>query len=87
MIHVLIRHQVADFAKWKGVYDAHASARQSAWLKELHLLRNTENPNEVILLFSAEDPDKARAFAASDDLRQAMQKAGVSDKPDVYFLE
>jgi hypothetical protein len=87
MIHVLIRHQVADFAKWKGVYDAHASARQSARLKELHLLRNTENPNEVILLFSAEDPDKARAFAASDDLRQAMQKAGVSDKPDVYFLE
>jgi hypothetical protein len=34
-----------------------------------------------------EDPDKAKAFAASDDLRQAMQKAGVSDKPDVYFLE
>ena len=87
MIHVLIRHKVADFAKWKGVYDAHASARQSAGLKELHLLRNTKNPNEVILLFSAEDAEKARAFAASDDLRQAMQKAGVSDKPDVYFLE
>ena len=50
-------------------------------------MRNTENPNEVILLFSVEDPDKAKAFAASDDLRQAMQKAGVSDKPDVYFLE
>ena len=87
MIHMLVRSKVADFGKWKQVYDAHASARQSAGLKELHLLRNTEDPNEVILLFSAEDPDKARAFAASDDLRQAMQKAGVSDKPDVYFLE
>ena len=87
MIHMLIRHKVADFAKWKPAYDAHASARQSAGLKELHLLRNTENPNEVILLFSAEDADKAKAFAASDDLRQAMQKAGVSDKPDVYFLK
>ncbi len=87
MTHMLIRHKVADFGKWKPVYDAHASARQNAGLKELQLLRNTENPNEVILLFSAEDPDKARAFAASDNLRQAMQKAGVSDKPDVYFLE
>ncbi len=87
MIHMLIRHKVGDFAKWKLVYDAHASARQSAGLKELHLLRNTENSNEVILLFSAEDPDKAKAFAASDDLRQVMQKAGVTDKPDVYFLE
>ena len=87
MIHMLIHHKVADFAKWKPAYDAHASARQSAGLKELHLLRNTENPNEVILLFSVQDFNKAKTFAGSDDLRQAMQKAGVSDKPDVYFLE
>ena len=86
-MHMLIRHKVSDFAEWKPVYDEHASARQNAGLRELHLLRNTENPNEVILLFSVEDPEKAKAFAASDDLRQAMQKAGVSDKPDVYFLE
>ncbi len=87
MIHMLIRHKVADFAKWKPVYDAHASARQSAGLKEEHLLRNGDDPNEVILLFSAQDLDKAKAFAASDELRQAMQSAGVSEKPDVYFLK
>ncbi|HEX9545143.1 MAG TPA: hypothetical protein VF955_08155 [Pyrinomonadaceae bacterium] len=87
MIHMLIRSKVADFAKWKPVYDAHAPARQNAGLKEEHLLRSIDNPNEVIVLFSAEDLDKAKAFAASDDLRQAMQRAGVSDKPDVYFLE
>ena len=86
MIHMLGRHKVAVFAKWKLVYDAHASARQKAELKEEHLFRNADDPNEVILLFSAEDIDKAKAFAASDDLRQAMQRAGVSDKPDVYFL-
>jgi heme-degrading monooxygenase HmoA len=87
MIHMLIRSKVADFVKWKPVYDAHAPARQNAGLKEEHLLRSIDNPNEVIVLFSAEDLDKAKAFAASDDLRQAMQRAGVSDKPDVYFLE
>ena len=87
MIHMLVRHKVADFAKWKPVYDAHASARQNAGLKEEHLLRSIDKPNEVIALFSAEDLDKAKAFAASDDLRQAMQRSGVSDKPDVYFLK
>ena len=86
-MHLLVRHKVADFAKWKPVYDDHLSARQKAGLREVHLLRNIENPNEVVLLFSVEDPDKAKAFAASDDLRQAMQKAGVTDKPDIYFLE
>jgi hypothetical protein len=85
-MHLLIRHKVADFSKWKPVYDDHIQARQKAGLKELDLLRNVDDPNEVILLFSVEDIDKAKAFAASDDLRQAMQKAGVSDKPDVYFL-
>ena len=86
MIHMLVRHKVADFDKCKPAYEAHASARQNAGLKEEHLFRNAEDPSEVILLFSAEDIDKAKAFAASDDLRQAMQRAGVSDKPDVYFL-
>ena len=86
-MHMLVRHKVADFAKWKPVYHDHLSARQKAGLNEVNLLRNIENPNEVSLLFSEEYPEKAKAFAASDDLRQAMQKAGVSDKPDVYFLE
>ena len=86
MNYVLIRHEVADFAKWKPVYDAHLSARQKAGLKEEHLFRNAEDPNEVLLLFSMEDVDKAKAFASSDDLRGAMKKSGVTDKPDVYFL-
>jgi len=85
-MHVLVRHKVADFAKWKPVYDAHLSVRQKAGLKEEHLFRNADDPNEVLLLFSVEDVDKAKAFTTSGDLRQAMEKAGVSDKPDVYFL-
>src|SRR5213592_150477 len=85
IMHVLVRHKVADFAKWKPVYDAHLSARQNAGLKEEHVFRNADDPNEVLLLFSAEDIDKAKAFIASDDVRQTMEKAGVSDKPDVYF--
>ena len=67
-MHVLVRHKVSDFAKWKPVYDAHLSARQNAGLKEEHLFRNADD-SEVLLLFSAEDIDKAKAFAASDDLR------------------
>ncbi len=63
------------------------SARQKAGLKEEHLFRNADDPNEVMLLFSVEDVDKAKAFTGSDDLRQTMENAGVSDKPDFYFLK
>jgi hypothetical protein len=87
MPYMLARHKVADFSKWKSVYDADLPARQKAGLKEEHLLRNTDDPNEVILLFEAADLQKAKEFAASSDLREKMQEAGVIDRPDIYFLQ
>ena len=86
MTHMLIRHKVTDFAKWKPVYDAHLTARKEAGLKEKSLLRSIDNPNEVVLLFEAEDLKRAKAFAESSNLREAMQKAGVIDKPEILFL-
>ncbi|MBV9643198.1 MAG: hypothetical protein JO334_06465 [Verrucomicrobia bacterium] len=62
MPYLLVRHKVEDFSKWKTAYDADPGARQKAGLKEDHLLRNTESPNEVILLFEAEDLQPAKEF-------------------------
>jgi hypothetical protein len=86
MPYLLVRHKVSDFSKWKSAYDAHLPVRQAAGLKEEHLLRNVDNPNETFVLFEAEDIQKAKEFASSADLRETMQKAGVVDKPDIYFL-
>jgi hypothetical protein len=86
MPYTLVRFKVADFAKWKSVYDAHLTARQEAGLREKHLFRNADDTNEVILLFEAEDLRKAKEFAASTELRERMQESGVADKPDFYFL-
>ena len=86
MAYLLVRHTVADYAQWKPVYDAHAPVRAEAGLSEVHRLRSIDNPNEVVILFAADDVEKARAFSASPDLKETMQKAGVIDKPDLYFL-
>lgn len=86
MTHILIRHKVADFSKWKPVYDGHHAARQKAGLREKSLLRSIDNPNEVVLLFEAEDLKRAQTFTESSGLREAMQKAGVVGKPDILFL-
>jgi hypothetical protein len=67
-------------------YDSHAPVRQKAGLKEVHLLRNMDDPNEVIPLFQAGEIAKAKEFSESTDFREAMQDAGVVDKPDIYFL-
>ena len=65
MPHLLVRHKVSDFSKWKSAYDAHSPARKEVGLKEEHLLRNMDNPNEVILLFEVNDLQKAKEFSAS----------------------
>ena len=87
MQFVLVRHKVADFSKWKPLYDAHLPARQAAGAKEIYLLRNIDDPNEVVLLFEiTSDLQKPREFCALADLREKMLEAGVLDKPDIYFL-
>jgi hypothetical protein len=83
---LLIRHKVRDFAEWKRGYDAHLPKRVEAGLTEKHLLRGAQDSNEVVLLFEAKDLNRARAFAETAELRETMQKVGVLDKPDIYFL-
>jgi hypothetical protein len=84
--YMLVRHKVRDFSEWKGGYDAHLPKRVEAGLTEKYFLRGDYDPNEVILLFEAQDLTRAKAFAESADLRETMQKLGVLDKPDIYFL-
>lgn len=85
--YMLIRHKVKNFTTWKQGYDAHAPRRSEAGLTEAYLLRNTQAPNEVVLMFEAQDLQRAQAFAESADLREAMQRAGVIDRPDIHFLQ
>ncbi len=84
--YILIRHKVRDFSEWKPGYDAHLPKRAEADLTETYLLRGADDPNEVAPLLEAQDLNRAKAFAESEDLRETMQKLGVLDKPDIYFL-
>ncbi len=84
---LLICHKVRDFKFWKHGYDAHRPSRVAAGLTQKSLLRSVADPTEVVLLFAVKDLRKARAFVASDDLREAMQRVGVVDTPSLYFLK
>ena len=85
--YMLVRHKVRDFSQWKRGYDAHLPKRGEAGLTEKYLLRGANDPNEVIVLFEAKDIKRAEDFAGSSDLRETMQKVGVVDKPDIYFMK
>lgn len=87
MAFLLIRHRVADFEKWKRVYDADAGERHKAGLTDVQLLRTIENPNDVVLLFKTDDVARARKRMDSQELRKLMQQAGVLGTPEFAYLD
>lgn len=86
MAHILVRHKVADYAKWKQVYDDHQAAREAAGLENLHLWLNEDDPNEVTILFEAADLAKAKALISSPELKESMEASGVQGQPDIAVL-
>jgi hypothetical protein len=84
---IVVRHKVKDFAAWKRAFDAHAQVRLAAGLSNARLFCSADDANEVFVVLDATDFGKAKAFAASADVKEAMANAGVVDNPDVYFLK
>jgi heme-degrading monooxygenase HmoA len=87
MPFLLIRHKVEDFARWKPIFDEHGAARKTGGSKGGWLFRSADDPNELLILLEWDNLSNGRQFTQSEDLRKAMQRAGVADRPDVYFLE
>jgi heme-degrading monooxygenase HmoA len=87
MSHFLVIHTVEDYKKWKSIFDEHASVRKEYGGKGATLFRNADNPNNLVILWDWESAEKAREFAQSNSLRDAMQRAGVQGTPTIIFLE
>ena len=83
---LLIRHTVQDYFDWKAVFDEQEDLRRANGSQGGRLFRSTES-GEVLVLLEWDDLERARLFADSDDLREALARAGVTDRPDIWFLE
>jgi heme-degrading monooxygenase HmoA len=84
--YLLIRHRVASYRKWRSVFDADGPARKARGCTSGQLFRSANDPRELVVMLKWKSLEQAREFAMSDDLRQTMVRAGVSDRPDVYVV-
>jgi len=83
----MLRGKIRDYGTWRSVFDERRAIRKAAGSKGDRVFRSADNPNELVILLEWDDLKKAREFAQSDDLKKAQERAGVSGKPEVYFLE
>lgn len=80
-------HPVADFDAWKEVYDEVDEARQAAGIIGHAVNRGADDANLVVVYHQAESLEALQAFASSDELKGAMQRAGVSAPPTILFFQ
>lgn len=86
MPHVLIIHEVADYAAWKAVFDAAAAIRREAGEISYQVLKFQHDPNRIVHFSRWSSLDAARAFFESARLVEIRKAAGVK-APEFLYLE
>lgn len=82
-----VTHVVKDFDTWKKSFDEHKSMRTANGITLRAMGRDINNPNKITVFLNIEDLQKAKDFSASPDLKEAMQKGGVTGKPETFFAD
>ncbi len=83
---MLVRQRIRDYDEWRPGFDAAIPQRAAAWLSGTRVMRGSDDPNQITILFEAADLERARSYAESPDLREATQRAGVIGQPEIQFL-
>jgi hypothetical protein len=84
-VRMFVRHEVADYGAWKKSYDAFAPNQKKMGVIDQSVYQSTDDPNDVTVIHDFHSLEKAKAFAASADLKAAMEKSGVKGAPQIWY--
>ena len=84
-VRMFVRHEVADYAAWRKVYDAFDAERKPKGVIGDAVYQSLDNPNDVTVWHDFKTAEEAKAFAAWDKLKDAMKNAGVKGPPQIWF--
>lgn len=83
MSYVMLRHKVANYAKWKRAVQSHKKWRHSSGERCLYVCRSLKNPDDLLVWCEWDTVARMKKFIKSPALRKAMKGAGVIGKPEV----
>ena len=87
MVYLNVRHTVADYEKWRPVFDADAARRRAAGATGVtQVYRDMDAPNTITLILEWDTAENANKFAHDPALGAVMQQAGVIGLPAVVAV-
>ena len=87
MTYVLAIQKVRDYDKWKPVFDKNGTIRKAKGSMGASILRNVNDPNQLVIITEWENLESAKNFTLAKDLKTVMNKAGVISPPELYYLD
>jgi ABC-type sugar transport system substrate-binding protein len=84
-VRMFVHHEVADYGTWRKAYNAFAPMQKKAGVFFKAVYQSTDDPNDVTVIHDFHSLEKAKAFAASPELKAAMEKSGVKGAPQIWY--
>jgi hypothetical protein len=85
MATLFVRHRVQDYAKWREAYEGVAPKQKQSGVLAEAVYQTEGDPTDVTVTHDFASLAEAKAFAESQDLRDAMATAGVLGAPTVWI--
>lgn len=82
---LVVRHEVSDYATWRKTYDGFDATRRKLGVTAQAVYRSVDDANDITVTHDFKTAAGAKAFAASPELKAAMQKSGVTGAPQVWI--
>ncbi len=86
MPYTMARATVEDYATFREVFDGAEEMRKSAGALSSRVFQSADDPNEVIIQVEFPTADAAKAFQASQELRETQQRAGLKEPPRMLVV-
>jgi hypothetical protein len=85
-VRMYVRHDVADYAAWRKVYDGFETERRGLGVTGDAVYQAVDSGNDVTVWHDFKSIESAKAFASSVQLKTAMTNAGVKGPPQIWFV-
>ena len=82
----LVHMKVADFTRWRPVFERMEATRNTGGVTNPRIYRNAADSNDLLLLFDAADAARTRQVFESVQVRDGMKEAGLIGTPEGHFI-
>lgn len=90
MVTSIVLHRVADYDAWRAVYDSPEvkEVQRAGGVTADAVFQSADDPSLVVVQHDFDTLETARAFFENEELRAALEQAGVDvDSLQLHFVE